>query len=109
MRRSTPHCWRVSAPHDAQEARGCSSNRIWSRGAAREVLAEALLSGKAWEDFCDRLKAAGRFVQAVDSIDRERDIAEGYRYLTRLARMGLGMILENGTPAAPRCCTRIPR
>ena len=71
------------------------------QGAAREALAEALLSGKAWEDFCDRLKAAGRFVQAVDSIDRERDIAEGYRYLTRLARMGLGMILENSTPAAP--------
>lgn len=71
------------------------------QGAAREAQAEALLSGKAWEDFCDRLKAAGRFVQVVDSIDRERDIAEGYRYLTRLARMGLGMILENGTPAAP--------
>lgn len=66
-----------------------------------DALRAALRDGSAWDAFCDRLKAAGRLVQAVESVDRERELAEGYRYLTRLARMGLELILENGTPAAP--------
>lgn len=67
----------------------------------RRSAAERLRSGEAWEQFCDGLKAAGRIVleRAPDS---DVDRAEGYRYLTRLLRMGLTFSLEYADPAAPQ-------
>ena len=50
---------------------------------------ERITSGEAWSGFCDGLKSAGNTILSdsapVDAIDR----AEGFRYLTRLVRMGL--------------------
>lgn len=66
-----------------------------------QALADTLLTGQAWADFCDRLKAAGNHVQAMPGKHVEQDIAEGYRYLTRLVRMGLEMLVEHGEPSAP--------
>jgi hypothetical protein len=62
---------------------------------------ERITSGEAWSGFCDALKSAGNTILSdsapVDAIDR----AEGFRYLTRLVRMGLESQLEYGDPKAP--------
>lgn len=59
-------------------------------------------SRRAWHAFCDELQAVGdRVVDADETLD-ERAVAEGYRFLTRLARMGLELHLEYGDPAHPR-------
>jgi hypothetical protein len=68
-------------------------------GGAR---AEALRDGRAWEAFCDALKAAGALVLAPDAPAGDVDRAEGFRLLTRLARLGLKTALEYGDPAAPQ-------
>lgn len=66
-----------------------------------EELERQLLSGESWETFCDQLKEAGQHILSEDAPDSPIQVAEGYRYLTRLARMGLEMVLEYGNPAAP--------
>ena len=62
--------------------------------------AAQLRSGEAWNEFCDALKSAGRVV-LERSPDSDLDRSEGYRYLTRLLRMGLKLSLEYADPAAP--------
>lgn len=62
---------------------------------------EGVLSGAVWHEFCDRLKAAGGLILAAGAPRSEVQTAEGYRYLTRLLRMGLEMVLEYGDPLAP--------
>jgi hypothetical protein len=64
--------------------------------------AEALRSGRAWEAFCDSLKAAGALVLAPDAPVSDVDRAEGFRCLTRLARLALKTSLEYGEPSAPQ-------
>jgi len=65
-----------------------------------EQLADRLRSGEVWDEFCDALKSAGRIV-LQRSPDSDLDRAEGYRYLSRLLRMGLKLSLEYADPAAP--------
>src|SRR5262249_3216475 len=60
-----------------------------------------ILDGTAWNEFCDRLKAAGAVVQDAASPEGPLDRAEGYRYLTRLLRGALETFLEDPDPAAP--------
>jgi hypothetical protein len=43
--------------------------------------AEQLLSGKSWEEFCERLKRLGNVVRSEGVPSDEIDRAEGYRYL----------------------------
>lgn len=63
---------------------------------------ERLLSGAAWDEFCDQLKLAGRIVGRFgDEVD-ELDRAEWYRFLARLTRNGLERFLENCEPERPR-------
>lgn len=66
------------------------------------IAKERLLSGQAWDDFCDTLKAAGRHINQVDGPLSELDIAEWYRFVTRLTRSSLERLLENGEPTRPR-------
>lgn len=69
-------------------------------GSKARLAEEAIASGRLWEEFCDSLKEAGRVVGgslAGDELDR----AEGYRYLTRLARLALEKYLEHADPKAP--------
>ncbi len=69
--------------------------------SAEDEAAARLASGRAWEEFCDALKRAGRIV-LERSPDHDLDRAEGFRYLTRLTRMGLKLSLEHADPAHPR-------
>lgn len=50
---------------------------------------ERVLSGAAWNEFCDTLKAAGASLLAPGAPQDAFSQAEGYRYLSRLARAGL--------------------
>ena len=59
------------------------------------------MSGAAWADFCDTLKAAGAAIQGETTPDDPFDRAEGYRYLSRLTRAALETFLEYSDPAAP--------
>ena len=58
-------------------------------------------SGAAWDEFCDSLKQAGRVITAEGSPRDLLDRAEGFRYLSRLARAALETFLEYGDPQAP--------
>jgi hypothetical protein len=60
-----------------------------------------VISGRAWEQFCDSLKRAGTQVLRPEAPASELDRAEGYRYLTRLLRLGLEMHLEYADPDFP--------
>jgi len=66
---------------------------------ADDVLAK-VVSGAAWAEFCDALKAAGEEVLRP-GLDDPLDIVEGYRMLTRLLRGSLESRLEYGDPAQP--------
>ena len=59
-----------------------------------------VVSGAAWAEFCDALKAAGEEVLRP-GIDDPLDITEGYRMLTRLLRGSLESRMEYGDPAYP--------
>ncbi len=58
-----------------------------------------ILEGKTWEDFCDRLREAGKVVMngPEDAFDR----AEGFRYLSRITRAALQTFVEHADPLAP--------
>ncbi len=59
---------------------------------------ERILSGRMWENFCDRLKAAGQLVAADGTPTDVQNRALGYRYLTRLLRGGLERALDYADP-----------
>src|SRR5271170_531148 len=63
--------------------------------------ASRVISGKSWEDFCDRLKAAGQVILRPETPVTEIDRAEGWRYLSRLTRVALEMMLEHADPDFP--------
>jgi hypothetical protein len=62
---------------------------------------DRVISGRTWEEFCDTLKAAGQVVLRPETPATEIDRAEGWRYLTRLTRVGLEMMLECADPDFP--------
>ncbi len=64
--------------------------------------AESLLSGALWQAFCDALKAAGEQVLGQDIPDDPLTRAEGFRYLTRLLRLGLEKHIEFADPDYPQ-------
>jgi hypothetical protein len=64
--------------------------------ASRDVI-----SGAVWERFCDDLRRAGQQVLRPETPVTELERAEGFRYLTRLLRIGLEMHLEYADPAFP--------
>ena len=66
------------------------------------LAADRLLSGEAWDDYCDQLKAAGRIVDSFGDDASDLDRAEWYRFLTRIARNGFERFVENCEPDKPR-------
>ena len=66
-----------------------------------DVANQRIVSGKAWEEFCDTLKAAGTAMVFPGTPKDPFNQAEGYRYLTRLTRAGLMAFVEYADPNAP--------
>ena len=64
-------------------------------------LAERLMTGEAWDDYCDRLKAVGRGMLGADFPSSPRERAEGFRHLVRVAVMGLQWAVEFNARAFP--------
>lgn len=62
---------------------------------------DRIVSGKAWEEFCDRLKLAGGVLKSPGTPRDPFNQAEGIRYLTRLTRAGLEAFVEYCDPAFP--------
>ncbi len=62
---------------------------------------ERVLSGEAWAEFCDTLKASGQLVFDYTDGDDVQSRIEGFRLLSRLARGGLESYLEAGDPRFP--------
>jgi hypothetical protein len=72
------------------------------RGRKEEdIHAERVVGGKAWEEFCEQLKAAGGALMYPGTPTDPFQQAEGLRYLTRLTRAGLEAFVEYGDPAFP--------
>lgn len=72
------------------------------RGQTPAGIAEQrIVSGKSWEEFCDTLKAAGGAMVFPGAPRDAFNQAEGYRYLSRLARAGLEAFVEHADPRAP--------
>ena len=66
-----------------------------------DAMHERLMSGAAWEDFCDRLKAMGREVLRDDVPGTPLARAEGFRHLTRTVVSALQQVIEFSDPERP--------
>ena len=66
-----------------------------------DMFDERIVSGKAWDEFCDRLKAAGASLAYPGAPRDPLSQAEGIRYLSRLTRAGLDAFVEYGDPEFP--------
>jgi len=66
-----------------------------------DVHNQRIVSGKAWDEFCDNLKAAGAAIVYAGAPRDPFNQAEGYRYLTRLTRAGLEAFVEYADPKFP--------
>ena len=66
-----------------------------------DVAAQRVVSGQSWNEFCDSLKAAGAALSFPGAPRDPFSQAEGYRYLSRLARAGLMAFVEHADPNAP--------
>jgi hypothetical protein len=66
-----------------------------------DIHSQRIVSGRAWEEFCDRLKLAGANLVYPGTPRDAFQQAEGVRYLTRLTRAGLEAFVEYNDPAFP--------
>lgn len=65
------------------------------------VCPDSTPAAEAWTRFCDKLKEAGDLIGDANSPPDQLTRSEGYRYLSRLARLALEKHLEHADPAAP--------
>lgn len=61
-----------------------------------------LLTGRAWDDFCEQVRLAGHMVERFGDTANDLDRAEWYRFVTRLMRNGFERFMENCEPERPR-------
>ncbi|NOX85031.1 MAG: DUF1214 domain-containing protein [Chlorobi bacterium] len=66
-----------------------------------DIHRQRIVSGKAWEEFCDQLKLAGAVLKYPGTPQDAFNQAEGVRYLTRLTRAALEAFVEYNDPAFP--------
>lgn len=72
------------------------------RGKTEEdIQIQRVVTGKAWEDFCDQLKLAGTVLKYPGTPQDAFQQTEGLRYLTRLTRAGLEAFVEFNDPSFP--------
>jgi len=71
------------------------------RKTEEDIHSEHIVSGKAWEDFCDKLKLAGSALMYSGAPRDAFQQAEGVRYLSRLTRAGLEAFVEYNDPQFP--------
>ena len=64
--------------------------------------AERLLSGKAWDDFCETVRRTGHEIDRWGDVPDALDRVEWFRYLSRTLRNGLERFVENSEPDHPR-------
>src|ERR1043166_2491044 len=82
------------------ERRGVYCRSAFTSGQA--VAAEDdVVSGQVWDEFCETLKRSGRQILRPEAPVSALDRAEGWRYLTRLLRIGLEMHMEFADPDFP--------
>lgn len=62
---------------------------------------QQILSGQLWESYCDTLKRAGQQLLRPETPHTAFDQAEGMRYLSRLIRAGLEMMVEGADADFP--------
>ena len=76
---------------------------IWKlRGKTQEdAAAQRVVSDESWNEFCDTLKAAGAALNFPGAPQDPFSQAEGYRYLSRLARAGLTAFIEHADSKVP--------
>ena len=63
---------------------------------------DRLVSGEAWDDFCETLKVAGRVIDGFGEEPSDVERAEWYRFLSRMVRNGFERMVENCEPDRPR-------
>ncbi|RMF15878.1 MAG: hypothetical protein D6761_07165, partial [Candidatus Dadabacteria bacterium] len=81
------------------------ANNLWRRVRGRTAKDEAdaaVQTGAVWDEFCGTLNAAAAALDFPGAPDDPFNRAEGFRYLTRLARAGLEQFLEYQYPAFPQ-------
>lgn len=81
----------IGAARQIQEA-GRGAGRAASRNDDEH--AKRLDSGEAWEEFCDTLRDAGRLVLDAEQPHKEGVLAEGFRYLLGLVKVGVAQAGE---------------
>jgi hypothetical protein len=67
----------------------------------QDIHEDRILTGKAWEEYCDTIKAAGTAMLFPGAPKDDFNQAEGYRYLSRLVRGGLEAFIEYADPLFP--------
>jgi hypothetical protein len=73
-----------------EEGRGAGRSRPLSERENHERLE----SGRAWEDFCDTLRDAGKLIMDAEQPDLPGVKAAGFRYLAGLVKVGVAQAAE---------------
>jgi hypothetical protein len=71
-------------------------------GGAPDRLAQDPRLAQVWRDFCERLALAGEVLLRPEAPATPLDQAEGVRYLSRLTRTALNMLVDSSDPDFPR-------
>jgi hypothetical protein len=64
--------------------------------------ADGMRLSTTWRDFCDQLAQAGEILDRPSAPGTPIDQAEGLRYLSRLTRTALNMLVDSSDPDFPR-------
>jgi hypothetical protein len=62
---------------------------------------DRIMSGTTWTEFCETLKLAGNIITSSRAPEDPLTRAEGFRYLSRIARAALEAFVEHDDPRAP--------